>query len=82
MLVTGTPGITVAAAPTDKVVLRGIDFQGLGTGTNGINFVSGLVLFIDKCNIQGFATNGVNVASNTANGRVIIKNSTIVFNGT
>ena len=82
VLVSGTVGITVAAQPTDKVVLRGLDFQGLGTGTNGINFVSGLILFIDKCNIQSFATNGVNVASNTANARVIIKESNIVFNGT
>jgi hypothetical protein len=82
VLVSGTPGITVVAGPLDKVVLRGLDFQGLGTGTNGINFASGLVLFIDKCNIQAFAANGVNVASNTANARVIIKESTIVFNGT
>jgi hypothetical protein len=82
VLVSGTPGITVVAGPSDKVVLRGLDFQGLGTGTNGINFASGLVLVVDKCNIQAFATNGVNVASNTANARVIIKDSTIVFNGT
>ena len=82
VLVSGTPGITVAAGPTDKVVLEGLDFQGLGTGTNGINFVSGLVVLINRCNIQAFATNGVNVASNTANARLIIKDSTIVFNGT
>ncbi len=82
VLVSGTPGITVAAGPTDKVVLRGLDLQGLGTGTNGVNFVSGLYLVIDQCNIQQFATNGVNVASNTANARVLIKDTTIVFNGT
>jgi hypothetical protein len=82
VLVSGTPGITVAAQPGDKVVLRGLDFQGLGTGTNGINFISGLILIIDTCNIQSFATNGVNVASSTAGARVVIKNSTILFNGT
>jgi hypothetical protein len=82
VLVSGTPGITVAAQPGDRVVLRGLDFQGLGTGTNGINFISGLELFIDKCNIQAFANTGVNVASNTANARVIIKDTTIVGNGT
>src|SRR6201985_359803 len=29
VLVSGTPGITVAAGPSDRVVIRGIDFQGL-----------------------------------------------------
>jgi hypothetical protein len=82
VLVSGTPGITVAAQPGDRVVLRGLDFQGLGTGTNGVNFVSGLELIIDKCNIQAFATNGVNVNTSTANARVIIKETTIVGNGT
>src|SRR5262249_22742834 len=82
VLVSGTPGMTVVAGPTDKVLLKGLDFQGLGTGTNGINFASGAVLIIDSCNIQSFATNGVNVASNTAGARVVIKNSTLFFNGT
>jgi hypothetical protein len=82
VLVSGTPGITVAAQPGDRVVLRGLDLQGLGTGTNGINFISGLELIIDKCNIQAFATNGVNVNTSTANARVIIKETFILGNGT
>jgi len=82
VLVSGTPGITVAAQPGDRVVLRGLDFQGLGTGTNGINFISGLELIIDKCNIQAFATNGVNVNTSTANARVVIKDTFVVGNGT
>jgi hypothetical protein len=82
VLVSGTPGFTVAAGPTDKVILEGLDIYGLGTGTNGVNFVSGLVLIINKCKISYFATNGVNVASSTASARVVINKSEILFNGT
>jgi hypothetical protein len=82
VLVSGTPGFTVAAGPADKVIIEGIDFEGLGTGTNGVNFVSGLVLIINKCKIHDFANQGVNVASNTANARAVINKSEILFNGT
>jgi hypothetical protein len=82
VLVSGTPGITVAAGPNDKVVLEGLDIEGLGTGTNGVNFVSGLLLVITNSKIHNFATNGVNVGSNTANARVVINKSLILQNGT
>jgi hypothetical protein len=82
VLVSGTNGIVVSAGPTDRVVLRGLDIQGLGTGINGVNFIAGLILIIDNCNIQGFATTGVNVASNTSNALAVIKNSLIFNNGT
>jgi hypothetical protein len=82
VLVSGTPGITVAAGPTDQVVLEGLDIEGLGTGTNGVNFVSGALLVIERSKIHKFATNGVNVASNTAGARVIINKSLILSNGT
>ncbi len=77
---TGVPGITVAAGVTDKVVLQGLDIQGIPSGTNGVNFVSGLEVDIIKCTIQGFTT-GVNVTSNTTGARVFIKDSVIAFNG-
>lgn len=82
VLVSGTPGFTVVAGPSDKVILEGLDIYGLGTGTNGVNFVSGSQLIINKCKISYFANNGVNVASNTANARVLINKSEILFNGT
>jgi hypothetical protein len=82
VLVSGTPGITVAAGPNDRVILEGLDIYGLGTGTNGVNFASGLVLIIRNSKILYFANQGVNVASNTANARVVIQNCLIAFNGT
>jgi len=82
VLVSGTPGITVAAGATDSVVLVGLDIEGLGTGTNGVNFSSGALLVIDKCTIHHFATNGVRVASTTSGARAVINNSLILSNGT
>jgi hypothetical protein len=83
VLTAGTPGITVAAGSNDVVVLRNLTFQGLlgnGTnpgsaGTNGINFTSGAELVIDNCNVNGFNTNGLNVAL-SATGVVMVRNST------
>src|SRR5712691_5200304 len=41
VLVVGTNGIVVSAAPTDRVVLRGLDINGIGSGLNGIRFTAG-----------------------------------------
>jgi len=82
VLVSGTNGFVVSAGPTDKVTLVGLEFDGIGTGLNGVQFISGLELIIDDCHIRNFATNGVNVNSNTTNARAIIRNSLIYNNGT
>ena len=80
MLVSGTNGITVAAGATDKVVLEGLDFEGLGSGLNGVNFTSGLYLYINRCAIRNFTQNGVNVASSTSGGHAFINDSFIENN--
>src|SRR4030081_2373538 len=36
VLVSGTNGIVVSAGPSDVVIIRGLDIQGLGTGLSGI----------------------------------------------
>ena len=54
VLVSGTNGIVVAAGPTDRVVLEGLDIEGLGTGINGVSFVSGKQLYIIRCSIRNF----------------------------
>jgi hypothetical protein len=82
VLVSGTNAIIVAAGPADKVILSGLDIDGLGTGLTGVGFNSGVELIIDDCWIHNFATNGVNVASSTANARVVITRSRILNNGT
>jgi hypothetical protein len=80
VLVAGTPGITVAAGTTDRVVLQGLDFEGLKSGTNAVQVNSGAAVYIIHCRIRNFTGNGVNVTSSTAGTRVFIKDSFIENN--
>jgi hypothetical protein len=82
VLVSGTPGITVAAGPSDTVVIEGLDIQGLGTGTNGINVVSGLQVYVRNTKIHHFTQNGINMASSTNGAKLFVSNSFIIQNGT
>jgi hypothetical protein len=60
VLVSGTNGIVVSAGATDVVILRNLDIEGLGTGLNGISFVAGGVLIVEKCTIDDFTEHGIN----------------------
>jgi len=80
VLVSGTNGIIVNAAATDRVVLEGLDIEGLGTGLNGVSIIAGKEVYIIRCSIRHFTQNGVNLASSTSGGRVIIRDSFILFN--
>jgi hypothetical protein len=79
VLGSGTNGIVVNVASTDRVVLDGLDIEGSGTGLDGFKVIGGGATFIRNCKIRHFAGNGVNVVG-TANARVIIENSQILFN--
>lgn len=76
ILVSGTPGVTVAAGANDVVLIRNLSFNGIGLGTTGINYVSGGTVIIDHCSIYGFATGGV-TANLGAAGNLLIKDTTI-----
>ncbi len=65
VLVSGTNGIIINAANID-VVLRNIKFVGLGTGLNGIRFLQGSSLLVDKSSIEGFTQSGISIESSTA----------------
>ncbi len=61
VLVSGTNAIIINAGVNDRVVLRGLDIEGLGTGLNGIRFLAGASLHVQKCmirNFRGAAPNG------------------------
>jgi hypothetical protein len=66
VLVSGTNGIVVAAGPNDVVILRNLRIAGIGTGLNGIQFISGKDLNVENCYIFGFTQNGINIALNQA----------------
>ncbi len=76
VLVSGTNAINVVAG-ADKVLLEGLDIEGLGTGLNGINITGGAKVTIRKCSIRNFTQNGVNLVG-TAGARAVIEDSLIL----
>ena len=62
VLVSGTNGIVVQAAPSDVVILRNLHFDGIGTGVNGIRFLAGGELHVEGCEIHGFTQQAIDVA--------------------
>jgi hypothetical protein len=82
VLVSGTNGIVVQAGPNDVVILRNLRINGIGTGINGIRFLSGKDLNVESCYIFGFTTNGIDIALNQATGvSVHVLNTVIKNNG-
>lgn len=80
ILVSGTNGIVVVAGTTDAVIIRNFTIDGIGTGINGIRFLSGKSLSIENCTIFGFTTHGIDVSlSNFAT--FTVSNATIENNG-
>jgi hypothetical protein len=75
----GTNGIVINAnASTDVVILRNLRITGIGSGLNGIQFLSGKALGVENCAIFGFTQNGINIAG--TGGRVWITNTNVTNN--
>jgi hypothetical protein len=84
VLVSGTNGIVISAAATDVVYLKGLDIEGLNTGTNGIKFNTGAALFVQDCVIRGFgASNGLGIAfTPSTSAKLSVLNTVVYHNGT
>src|SRR5262249_31087305 len=80
VLVSGTNGIVVQAGPNDVVILRNLRFNGIGTGINGVRWLSGRALTVENCNIFGFTTNGIDIAKSDG-GKAFIRNTVVESNG-
>jgi hypothetical protein len=84
VLVSGTNGIVINAGPTDLVVLRGLDIDGLnpapGPGLNGVNILQAGSVVIDHCKIYDFQQNGVNYQPDS-NSTLSIVDTAIYNNG-
>src|ERR1044072_9166976 len=87
VLVSGTNPAISHATRTSDVVLRGLDFEGLGTGLVGIKVLGGLrSLHVEKCTINAFrgtTGSGIEVATSTAAAttQVYIKDTIVRGNG-
>jgi hypothetical protein len=81
VLVSGTNAIVVQALTTDVVTLRNIRLNGIGTGLNGIRFLSGRALIVEHCEIFEFTQAGIDVSLNQAStGNVLITDSVLMNN--
>jgi Histidinol dehydrogenase len=80
VLVSGTNGIVVQAGPSDVVILRNLRFNGIGTGINGIRWLAGKSLFVERCYIFGFTNNGIDIEKSDG-GRAYITDTTVENNG-
>jgi hypothetical protein len=77
ILAAGTNGVVINAAATDKVVLRNLVIQGTigaSPGINGIRWLAGLELELDRVVVQGFNTRGLDAAK-SAVGILSVRNS-------
>ena len=74
----------INAAATDRVVLDGLDIEGLsnGTSTNGINIISARDVIIRNTSIRGFnaAASGHGILINGANKATVTVENTLIFN--
>jgi hypothetical protein len=80
VLVSGTNGIVVSAGAADTVVLEGLDFEGLGTGLDGVRILAGARVYVIRCTIRHFSGNGINMMSSTPGAQLVVKDSFIGFN--
>jgi hypothetical protein len=84
VLVSGTNAIVINAGATDKVTLRGLDINGIGTGAPtslvGIKVLSAKSVHIIDSEIYRFRT-GIGVVPTSAQTRVLVARSHIHDNG-
>ncbi len=80
VLVSGTNGIVVQAGASDVVLIRNLTFEGLNTGLNGIRFLAGKALHVDRCFIHEFTQAGVDFEPNQATPSQLFVTATEITN--
>jgi hypothetical protein len=76
-LASSASGVTINAATTGVVRLRGLLINGFNTGTQGIRVVNADRVYIENCVIDGFTTNGIWVENDLQDTQVFVDNTTI-----
>ena len=71
VLVSGTNAIIINTPAAAKVLLEGLDIEGLGTGLQAVHIISQSKVTIQRCSIRNFTLNGVNIAG-PAGTRVLV----------
>jgi hypothetical protein len=76
ILAAAVNGVIINAGVNDRIVLRNLSIQGVGTGINAIRFLAGLHLTVENVRISGFTTIGIDV-SKSASGNVYVRDTYI-----
>jgi hypothetical protein len=72
----GINGIVINAGASDAVVLRGLSFDGAGTGLNAIRFLNGLALYVENCDLNRGTGKGIDFQP-AGNSLLFVKNTDI-----
>ena len=78
VLVSGTNGIVVNAGSGDVVILRNIDFNGIGSGLDGVLILGGGDVRIENCKIYGFSNRGIE--DDRTSGHLSVSNTVVSNN--
>jgi hypothetical protein len=70
-------GIIVNAGANDTVRLRNLSINGAGNGLNGIRYLAGKNLHVEKVTIMGFTSNGIDANLGANTGNLIVKDTYI-----
>jgi hypothetical protein len=81
VLVSGTQAFVVAAGAGDNVMIRGLTFEGLGTGLNGIRVTQAGNVYIQNCQINNFTQQGIDFEPTNAGSKLFVTNTTVRGNG-
>jgi hypothetical protein len=79
-LVSGTNAFVVAAGSSDTVIIRGITFEGLGTGLNAIRVLTAGNVIVENCYINNFVNQGIDIEPTAGPVNVTIKDTRISQN--
>lgn len=77
ILSAGTNGIVINAGATDTIVLRGLHIDGAGTGLNGIRFLAGGALHVERTTIKGVTQKGISFEPSGASQLFVVDSSVI-----
>jgi hypothetical protein len=78
----GLNAITINAGATDAIILKGLQIEGFGVATNGIQFTAGASLGISGSNISGFTGTGVNFTPSVGSSSTLtVTGSGVFLNG-
>lgn len=81
VLVSGTNAIIISAGAGDNVMLRGLTFDGLGTGLDAVQVNQAGKVFVQNCHINNFTGFGIDFKPSNAGSELFVTNTTIRDNG-